>query len=324
MGSEVYSGFYWEKRPLMHSSATGITFDKDPFGQGAERLVYQLREIDAYGRFVGPELVAKEGRFEGDYYQRGNFHRSFCKTQMIAANMAMRFNQRLEMSQQVGEKVPRIKFLDCYVYCFFVKNQDFYYLVEKQLDNNQYKKWNDNRGGVRGQHRKFGFHQEKEDEEVARNEEATALKNLNLKTIVSETIIEENSEDELSDEDTSHPMTQTTNVGCSKNKLVIMNEDVPQAFSHFTYTWSKQDKIVCDLQGVLDTSKKPPVFEFTDSVMHYKSKSGRKNVFGRTDLGQTGINDFFKTHKCNNVCKALDYRQIICKVNLVRNGPLST
>ena len=304
-GSEEYFRFIWEKRPLRHTAAVGITFSDNPFGEGAERLVYQLREIDAYGRFVGPELVAKDGRFEGDFYLLRNFHSTFCKTQMIAANMAEKFNQRLKMSPQVGEKVPRIKFLDCYVYCFYNQNYEFYYLVEKQLDNSQYKKWNDNRGGVHGQVRKPAFREEEDEVEREQLKALKMLKDLNLKTKVSETIIEENSEDEFSDEETSHPMPQTNNVGRPKNKLVIVNEEVPQAFSHFTYMWSKREKIVCDLQGVLDTSQKPPVFEFTDPVIHYKSKSGRKNVFGRTDKGQKGINDFFVTHKCNNVCKAL-------------------
>ena len=311
VGSEEYCRFIWEKRPLMHPTAAGITFDNNPFGQGAERLVYQLREIDAYGRIVGPAYVAKDGRFQGDYYQLRNFHTTFCKTQMIAANMAEKFNQQLKMSPQVGEKVPHIKFLDCYVYCFYNQNWEFYYLVEKQLDNNQYKKWNDNKGGVHGQLRKPGFHRDaiqEEDEDEMEKEEATALKmlkNLNLKTIVSETIIEENSEDEFSDEEVSNHVSQTTKAGRYKDKLVILNEEVPQAFSHFTYMWTKREKIVCDLQGVLDTSQKPPVFEFTDPVIHYKSKSGRRNVFGRTDKGHDGIKDFFKTHKCNNVCKAL-------------------
>ena len=126
------------------------------------------------------------------------------------------------------------------------------------------------------------------------------LRNLSLKPIISETIVEENSEDELNDEDgPNHPVPRAT------GKLLILNEEVPQAFSHFTYMWSKREKIVCDLQGVLDKSLLQPLFEFTDPVIHYKSKSGRKNVFGRTDKGQKGINDFFKTHKCNNVCKAL-------------------
>ena len=130
-----------------------------------------------------------------------------------------------------------------------------------------------------------------------------------LKPIISETIVEEDSEneDDFSDDKSLQPISSKTSNLSSNKELVIMNKEVPQAFSHFTYMWSKREKIVCDLQGVLDTSKKPPVFEFTDPVMHYFSKSGRNYVFGRTDQGQKGIDNFFKTHKCNNVCKALGF-----------------
>lgn len=41
---------------------------------------------------------------------------------------------------------------------------------------------------------------------------------------------------------------------------------------------------MCDLQGVLNTAKHPPVFELTDPVIHYTSKNERKRnfFFGRT------------------------------------------
>ena len=116
------------------------------------------------------------------------------------------------------------------------------------------------------------------------------------------TISEELSENETSDEESTTPH-QTI---LKRNELVILNDEVPQAFSHFTYIWSKHNKIVCDLQGVLDTTKEQPVFEFTDPAIHYKSKSGeKKRGFGRTDRGHEGIDDFFRSHTCNNVCKAL-------------------
>ena len=63
---------------------------------------------------------------------------------------------------------------------------------------------------------------------------------------------------------------------------------------------------MCDLQGVLDLSSETPCFELTDPVIHYRSISGRKNVFGRTDRGQKGINSFYKTHKCSDLCEALE------------------
>lgn len=300
-------GFVWEKRPLLDPKAAGISFSNDPFGRGAERLVYQLREIDANGKIIGTPLVAKDGRFVEDYNQLKDFHFSFCKTQKIAANLAEKFNQQLDKSPQVAKNVPRIRFLECFVYTFYDQyDEEFNYLVEKQLDHNQYRKWNDNQGGIQGQHQKPASPYPGIVKEVA---PLQMLKDLKLKPIISDIIEEENSEDEeddASDDETSHrkPAVTTSNVA-PKGELVILNEDVPQAFSHFSHSRSHRRRMVCDLQGVLDTSQNPPMFELTDPVIHYKSSRNREHVYGKTDKGQKGINDFFKTHRCNNLCKAL-------------------
>lgn len=275
--------FVWKRRKLLHREAAGIAYDKDPFGQGAERLAYQLREIDARGKIIGSPLVGKDGIFV-EYTDK--FHYSFCKTQKIASNFAERFNQKLDRSPWVGKRVPRVKFLDCFVYSFDISSEIYYYLVEKELDYNQYKKWNDNKGGVNGQFKRPPSMKTK----VA--PPTKKLRNFKLGIIL-----------ESIPEDTA---LQTTSVHSPQNELVILNEEVPQAFTHFTYMWSKRNKIICDLQGVLDTSQNPPVFEFTDPAIHHKSKSGQKSEFGRTDRGHDGIDDFFISHKCNNVCKALD------------------
>lgn len=42
-----------------------------------------------------------------------------------------------------------------------------------------------------------------------------------------------------------------------------------------------------------------------DPVIHYQSQVGRKQVYGRTDLGRKGMRKFFRTHDCNNVCRLL-------------------
>lgn len=81
--------------------------------------------------------------------------------------------------------------------------------------------------------------------------------------------------------------------------------DVPQAFSHFTYAYTKRRMLVCDLQGVLDEVASPPVFELTDPVIHYSSRSGRRQVFGKTDRGGRGVSSFFRTHECSELCKAM-------------------
>lgn len=81
--------------------------------------------------------------------------------------------------------------------------------------------------------------------------------------------------------------------------------DYIHAFTHFTYLFTNKRLMVCDLQGVYNSNMVPPVFELTDPAIHYKSKTGKNNVYGRTDAGEEGIALFFKTHHCNHVCKLM-------------------
>ena len=91
----------------------------------------------------------------------------------------------------------------------------------------------------------------------------------------------------------------------------ICIDDIPQAFSHFTYRYTQKKVLVCDLQGVLDTSSPTGLcFQFTDPVIHFKSRRGRNNVFGRTDRGPKGVHDFFKSHTCSPLCRALNRRWV--------------
>eukprot|EP00961_Rhodomonas_salina_P288917 3904389-Rhodomonas_salina.1 len=68
--------------------------------------------------------------------------------------------------------------------------------------------------------------------------------------------------------------------------------------------------MVCDLQGVLDTGCVPPVFRFTDPVIHYASSSASGGRFGRTDKGRKGWHAFHKTHTCSGLCRALSRRWV--------------
>ena len=74
--------------------------------------------------------------------------------------------------------------------------------------------------------------------------------------------------------------------------------DALQAFSHYSWQKSGHQILVCDLQGVL--TEKGALL--TDPSVH----SATEDVhFGITDLLQSGIDAFFTTHKCNNVCKEM-------------------
>jgi len=78
--------------------------------------------------------------------------------------------------------------------------------------------------------------------------------------------------------------------------------DVPQAFSHFSYEYSRGKQLVCDLQGVWNADDG---FVLTDPVVHYVSSSGRRHKNGATDKGVEGVQRFFRTHKCGALCKKL-------------------
>lgn len=78
-----------------------------------------------------------------------------------------------------------------------------------------------------------------------------------------------------------------------------------QAFTHFTYRYTKKKVMACDLQGVYNTDVSPPTFELTDPVLHYASARGRRMVYGRTDKGESGMKNFFRTHRCTKICKFL-------------------
>lgn len=87
-------------------------------------------------------------------------------------------------------------------------------------------------------------------------------------------------------------------------------DEIPQAFSHFTYINSGRKFLICDLQGVLNTKSNPPVFEMTDPAIHYYRKMTSRRDFGRTDRGQEGIDHFLRTYKSYEFSKVLS-RQFI-------------
>ena len=124
-------------------------------------------------------------------------------------------------------------------------------------------------------------------------------------------IIEEEDEEESSDGDEDFSVQRIDSKDGEEElpQSNRMNQNDPvdyiQAFTHFTYVFTNKQVMVCDLQGLYNYDMIPPTFELTDPAIHYKSKSGRKNMFGRTDAGADGMQLFFKTHKCTSVCKLM-------------------
>eukprot|EP00667_Euglena_gracilis_P022696 EG_transcript_25356 len=70
------------------------------------------------------------------------------------------------------------------------------------------------------------------------------------------------------------------------------DRNTPQAFSHFTHCASKGTLMVVDIQGVGDL--------YTDPQVH-----SVKYSFGPGDMGPRGFRQFFRTHRCNNICIGL-------------------
>mmetsp|Transcript_29675 Transcript_29675/g.59657 ORF Transcript_29675/g.59657 Transcript_29675/m.59657 type:complete len:459 (-) Transcript_29675:52-1428(-) len=243
------------ERTFESHSAVGIAVRDNIFGEGNERAVRRVREVNSRGQFVGAPLVGKETLFQEDLDPQDvrAFHKNFCKLQQLAQKYAGYFNRKLLSLPGIDRsKMPTIQFLDCWVMLFDKDdNERGAILVEKMLDHEKYMKWNTNGGYVRTGN--------------------------------------------------TYPGAAMSFSGQNGDYHFLL-EDIPQAFSHFTYNASGRRFLVCDLQGVLDVKKCPPVFELTDPAIHY-SEQTRRTDFGRTDKGENGIEEFFKTHTCSDLCR---------------------
>ena len=73
--------------------------------------------------------------------------------------------------------------------------------------------------------------------------------------------------------------------------------NTPQAFSHFTYEFSKKKLIIVDIQGVDD--------RYTDPQIHTADSRTSSKLFSQGNWGKKGIDNFIATHVCNPICKYL-------------------
>lgn len=296
----------WKSVPFQHPDAVGIAVSKAYFGEGAERIVFFMAEIDANAQPAGQSLVAKESLYkhrQQELKYLRNWHRTFVKTQMQAAKLARRFDEKLDRLG-VSSQIPRVTFLPCCVYECRNKEsgEEYAFLCENCLDPTNYMKWNDNAGGVDGIRR----------ENLRAAEFAPAVfadpsKGLLGKKV--EAFEEGDEEEEEDEEEDGEEDIQRKDLRPIASELVrqlegkVLEVDVPQAFSHFTHRHTKRTMLVCDLQGELKVEEGVPVFKLTDPCIH-SNKPGKG--YGKTDKGLKGMHDFFKTHHCNAVCRLLD------------------
>lgn len=72
-----------------------------------------------------------------------------------------------------------------------------------------------------------------------------------------------------------------------------------QALSHFSYSTSGGQVVLCGLRGRVDDGKREVIL--TGPTM----MSARGSTFGCSDLGWKGIKTFFQGHKCSSICERL-------------------
>ena len=281
--------------------------------------------FDPCEKLLGQEMVAKESRFIEELCNKTwlskkemkqfrvsseSFHKQFCKTQEMAQKLAVAFNSKIE--QQLTAKcellgtLPSLSFLQCFVYLVYDVGDGNAWscrevLAEKRLDAKlEYKKWNNNAGFVDGQKKA------RTDKRVGFHLPPIPTFPEDCKTDKTKSIPEEEEEEE--DMTPLHFASLEGVGGKRKRQEVLRPEHVPQAFSHFSYHSSGRSMLVCDLQGVYDPLKE--AFELTDPVIHQATEGNRarfdEQIHGRTDKGNKGIADFFKTHRCNAVCRLLN------------------
>jgi len=225
------------KKSRVAAGVTGLAFLDQPFAEGAERFLYRCTEIeipdekadewyrsgvnrgskDSTKSFrCGLRLVAKEAKDVENLHRGLEFHTIFARVQSDAATLALEFNQRLPSRNPEWN----VSFLDTASIfgCFddSYEEDQAWVLVEPELDG-KFTKWNNNAGAVRGQ-------------TAAKSNPGISSGGVAL-GIGSLALVEENEEED--------------EVGEEKHDT-IYTEEIPQAFSHFTYERSKGKQLVCD------------------------------------------------------------------------------
>jgi len=282
-----------------------LAMNKGYIGTGAERVAYRCHLADANGTMKLGSMIAKETLRVDRIDEHIEFHKTFCETQSLAAHLAVEFNKKLRGLPHFSESgTPKISFLKCSV--LVLEDPEWRggergVLIEKHLDTNRFEwmKWNNNNGAVDGKicHRPMDV-----DYQLAKMER-DALRGLGNMAAIEEGSEEEASSDDEYDNDDGRYRYKAEGEDTTSD---LKPSDYLQAFSHFTYLFTNRKVLVCDLQGVYNTDMVPPTFELSDPAVHYRSNKGQKMVFGRTDKGQKGVQNFFNSHKCTGICKFME------------------
>jgi hypothetical protein len=151
------SAYPWRAASFVNNGAAGFEVEMDPFGEGAERLAhmfYEIKRATQGWQRVGKPMVAKESRYIEDEGSKEKFHTSFCRVQLKARNLALKFNEAvqkaplLKPSEDEVSKPPPIDFLKCNIYEYRNKDQLLCGLLVEKYLSGKFTKYNGNYGYV--------------------------------------------------------------------------------------------------------------------------------------------------------------------------------
>jgi len=261
-----------QKVNLKHG-ANGIAFYQQPFAEGAERFVYRCSEITVQ-------------IYEYDYAASSDNMAGRCGLRLVAKeakdlenhHQGRKFHETFtriqseaaDLAQSFTRLLPyaraewNVNFIPTHICgCY----DDSYrhgqaWILVEPELDGKFTRWNNNAGEIKGK--------------TSRGK-TSGLGDMGF--------LEEEESDEDDDE-----------MGA------IQIDDIPQAFSHFSYEYSKGRRLVCDLQGVWNADDG---FLLTDPVIHHVCSKGRKHLNGATDKGVDGVKKFFQTHVCNSLCRRM-------------------
>eukprot|EP00475_Leptophrys_vorax_P015442 TRINITY_DN21783_c0_g2_i1.p1 TRINITY_DN21783_c0_g2~~TRINITY_DN21783_c0_g2_i1.p1 ORF type:complete len:527 (+),score=112.60 TRINITY_DN21783_c0_g2_i1:50-1582(+) len=310
-------------------SESGVIISHDVYGQGAERAVFLFQSVNGQFPNLKPtgELYVGKEALTVNYWKKGSSYcKAFTRTQHRAGCLAQKFNRRVSKRFGHCNWTYEINFLETLSCEIFDKETCSirFMMVEKLLNPAQFefRKWNGNNGSVVA--RKVA--QEIEDPWKGRSRRVRFLDKVMVidldgcqscwrikkKNWNDQHDVEEQGHSSDEDEEDEKKITPGAKIESQKDDASLTNvvpSDFLQAFSHWTYIHTNRDRLVCDLQGIFDADLR--CFTLTDPVIHTRKKvfasNGRQIMaMGPTDLGEKGMNLFFDSHACNDVCRRLE------------------
>ena len=231
----------------------------------------------------GPRLVAKESMFVESHLMNLETYRAAAERQAAASEYARQFNTAVR-GHPLWSSSWNIYVLNCCIYEVVGVNDsprqqdrlsgNNWILTEPELEG-KFIKWNNN----------IGYRREAQSTSASLG-----------------AILEENEEDEEEGRDngsSGFPQVRRNTHLTTYPHRRITEDDVIQAFSHFTLRVSDGQELVCDLQGIYNATDG---FTLTDPTIN---SSKGKGTTGLTDRGQEGIDKFMDSHVCSGLCRWL-------------------